>query len=159
MTTLGSADAVGGSDANATRRDRMSKGWPMDVGNSGPPAAPAGINARSTGNPTTVRTPSTLEYQTYETVPGQQQHVVHNGIPVGYVQKYNDPGHGPLWSAVLADHVHARNPDRAQTQRGFTHSADAAHHVMDAHRDVAQIENVGIWRPGPIGAGPNLPGH
>ena len=130
----------------------------MDSGRSGLPAAPAGQRARSVGNPTTVRQPSTLDYATYETVPGQQQHVVHNGIPVGYVQKYNDPGHGPLWSAVLADHVAVRDPHRRQTQRGFTHASDAAHHVMDAHRDVAQIENVGVWRPA-MGAGPNLPEH
>lgn len=155
---VGSGDATGGSNVNVVTRDRMSKGWPEDVGSSGPPTAPAGINARSTGNPTTVRQSSSLDYQTYETVPGQQQTVVHKGVPVGYVQKYNDPGHGPLFSAVLADHVHARNPTRAQTQRGFVYAADAAHHIMDGHRDVAQIENVGNWRPDPAG-GPNLPGH
>lgn len=132
----------------------------MDVGSAGAdPSAAQGINQYPGANPTTVKQASALEYQTYETVPGQQQHVVHGGQVVGYVQRYQDPGHGPLWSAVLADHVHARNPDRAKNRRGFLHSADAAHHVMDAHRDVAQIENSGIWRPGPPGAGPNLPGH
>jgi len=155
---MSGADAAGGDNTNAVRRDRMSKGWPMDVGNSGPPSAPQAVNARSGGNPVNVRTPSALEYQTFETVPGQQQHVVHNGQVVGYVQKYNDPGHGALWSAVRADHVAARDPHRRQTTRGFVHSSDAAHHVMDAHRDVAQIENSGVWRPAP-GAGPNLPGH
>lgn len=137
----------------------MSKGWPMDVGNSGPPAVPQAVNSRSGGNPVNVRTPSALEYQTYETVPGQQQHVVHNGVPVGYVQRYQDPGHGALWSATVADQVHARRPDHVQTQRGFVHASDAAHHVMDAHRDVAQVESSGIWRPGPVGGGPNVPGH
>jgi hypothetical protein len=108
---------------------------------------------------TPVQQPSALEYQTFETVPGQQQAVVHRGVPVGHVQKYTDPGHGPLWSAVLADHVHARRPSGRQVQRGFVDPIDAAAHVMDAHRDVAQIEGSGVWRPGPPGAGPNLPGH
>jgi hypothetical protein len=136
----------------------MSKGWPEDVGSSGPPSAPAGLNARSTGNPTTVRQASALEYQTYETVPGQQHAVVHNGTPVGYVQKYNDPGHGALWSATLADGFHARNPTHAQTQRGFVNASDAHGNLMERHRDVAQIENTSGWRPDPSG-GPNLPGH
>lgn len=155
---VGPADAQGGSSSNAPTRDRMSKGWPQDVGSSGPPSAPAGINARSTGNPTTVRTPSALDYQTFETVPGQQHVVAHKGVPVGYVTKYADPGHGPLWSATLADGFHARNPTHAQTQRGFVNASDAHHNLMDRHRDVAQIENVGNWRPA-VGEGPNLPGH
>lgn len=157
---MSGADAVGGSDANAVRRDRMSKGWPMDVGGAkDDPSAAQGVNQWPGANRTTNRQASALEYQTYETVPGQQQHVTHQGTPIGYVQKYQDPGHGALWSAVLSDQLHALNPHRAQTQRGFVHSSDAAHHVMDAHRDVAQIESSGVWRPGPTGAGPNLPGH
>lgn len=159
--TVGSADAQGGlGNFNTTRRDRMSKGWPQDVGGArDDPGAPQGVNQNPGANRTTAKQPSALEYQTYETAPGQQQHVVHKGVTVGYVQKYNDPGHGPLWSAVLADHVSRRDPHRAQTQRGFVHSSDAVHHITDAHRDVAQIESVGVWRPGPVNAGPNLPGH
>lgn len=157
---MSNADAAGGGNFNATRRDRMSKGWPEDVGDiKDDPEAAQSINQRDGANRTTSRKASALDYMTYETVPGQQQHVTHKGQVVGYVQKYSDPGHGALWSATIADQVHARRPDRAQTQRGFVHSADAAHHVMDAHRDVAQVESSGIWRPGPPGGGPNLPGH
>jgi len=157
---MSGADADGGQYTNAVSRDRMSKGWPQDVGTArADPSAAQGINQYPGANPTTAKQPSALEYQTYETVPGQQQHVVHKGVPIGYVQKYNDPGHGPLWSAVIADQVHARNPHRAQTQRGFLHASDAVGHLTDAHRDVAQIESSGIWRPGPPGGGPNLPGH
>ncbi len=138
----------------------MSKGWPEDVGNSGPPSAPASISetAGTQGNPNTVRTASALEYQAFETVPGQQHVVTHKGVPVGYVQKYNDPGHGPLWSARLADGFHQRNPTHAQIQRGFVHAADAHGNLMDRHRDVAQIENSGSWRPA-LDGGPNLPNH
>jgi hypothetical protein len=157
---MSSADAAGADNFNATRRDRMSKGWPQDRGAAGAdPSAAQGVNQWPGSNPTTAKQASALEYQTYETVPGQQHAVVHRGVPIGYVQKYSDPGHGPLWSAVIADHVHARNPHRAQTQRGFVHDSDAHAHVMDAHRDVAQIESSGVWRPGPPGGGPNLPGR
>jgi len=155
----GSADAAGGDNLNATRRDRMSKGWPSDVGSAkDDPSAAQGVNQWPGANRTTNRQPSALEYQTYETVPGQQQHVTHDNRVVGYVQKYADPGHGPLWSGVLHPDVHALNPTHSANQRGFVHAADAAHWVMDRHRDVAQIENVGNWRPAP-GGGPNLPGH
>jgi len=129
----------------------------MDVGSSGPPSAPAGINARSSGNPTTVRPASALDYQAYAQTPTQHV-VVHNNTPVGYVHQYTDPGHGPLWAATLADHVHALNTHRPKTQPGFVEPTDAAQHIADAHRDVAQIENVGSWRP-VLGAGPNMPGH
>lgn len=157
---MSGADAAGGQNTNAVQRDRMSKGWPQDVGSAkADPSAAQGINQFPGANPTTARQASALEYQTFETVPNNQQTVTHKGVPIGYVQRYHDPGHGPLWSAVIDRQVHARNPDRAQAQRGFLHAADAAHHVMDAHRDVAQIENSGVWRPGPPGAGPNLPGH
>lgn len=137
----------------------MSKGWPGDVGTKGPdPNAAQGVNQWPGANPTVARQPSTVDYQTYETVPGQQHAVVHKGVPIGYVQKYNDPGHGPLWSAVVADHIHARNPTHSQTQRGFVNASDAHGHLMDRHRDVAQIENSGVWRPA-LDGGPNLPGH
>jgi hypothetical protein len=157
---VGSGDALGGDNLNATHRDRMTKGWPQDVGSAGAdPSAAQGINQWPGANPTTVKHPSALDYQTYEAVPGQQHVVVHKGIPVGYVSRYQDPGHGPLWSATLADGFHARNPTAAQTQRGFVHASDAHGNLMERHRDVAQIENVGSWRPGPVNAGPNLPGH
>lgn len=160
MTVPGRADAAGGDNLNAVRRDRMSKGWPQDAGTAGAdPDAAQGINQWPGANPTTVRQASTRDYQTYETVPGQQHHVTHRGQVVGYVQRYNDPGHGPLWSAVLADPVARRAPHIRQTQRGFTHVSDAVGHVTGVHRDVAQIENSGVWRPGPPGSGPNLPGH
>lgn len=154
--TYGSADGAGGQNVNATRRDRMSKGWPQDRGGArDDPSAAQGVNQWPGANRTTAKQPSALEYQTFETVPGQQQHVVHKGQVVGYVQKYNDPGHGPLWSAVVHPDVHALSPTRNQTQRGFVHSADAAQHVSDFHRDVAQVENVGSWRPA-IGGGPHI---
>lgn len=154
------ADAAGGQNVNATRRDRMSKGWPSDVGGAkDDPSAAQGINQYPGANRTTARQASTTDYQSFEKVPGQQIHVTHKGVPIGYVQKYQDPGHGPLWSATIADQVHARNPHRRQVQRGFVHSSDAEGHILDAHRDVVQIENVGHWRPGPLNAGPNLPGH
>jgi len=157
---VNSADVAGGQNTNSVFRDRMSKGWPQDQGSAGAdPAAAQGVNQFPGANPTTVRQASALEYRTYETVPGQQRTVVHQGVPIGYVQKYNDPGHGPLWSAVLADHVAARAPHVRRVQRGIVNVSDAEHHVMDAHRDVAQIENSGIWRPGPANSGPNLLGH
>lgn len=157
---MSGADAAGGQNLNATRRNRMSKGWPEDVGGAkDDPSAAQGINQFPGANRTTVKQPSALEYQTFAQAGGTQRMVAHKGVPIGYVQKYNDPGHGALWSATIADHVHARDPHRRQTQRGFVDVADAESHVTCAHRDVAQIESSGVWRPGPIDSGPNLPGH
>lgn len=137
----------------------MSKGWPEDRGGAkDDPSAAQGVNQWPGANRTTAKQASALEYQTFETVPGQQHAVVHKGVPVGYVQKYNDPGHGPLWSATLDDRFHQRNPTHAQTQRGFVNASDAHGHLMDRHRDVAQIESSGSWRPS-LDGGPNLPGH
>ena len=131
----------------------------MDVGSAGAdPGAAQGVNQWPGANPTTVRQADTTDYQSFETVPGQQQTVTHRGVPVGYVNKYNDPGHGPLFAATLADHVHDQNPTVAKRIKGFTQSADAARNVVERHRDVAQIENTSGWRPDPAG-GPNLPGH
>lgn len=155
-----SADAAGGELYNATRRDRMSKGWPEDVGGArDDPSAAQGVNQWPGANRTTVKKASALEYQTYAQAGGTQQRVDHKGVPIGYVQRYNDPGHGALWSATVADHVAARAPHVRPVQRGFLHSSDAVGHVMDVHRDVAQIESSGTWRPGPTDSGPNLPGH
>lgn len=145
---IGSGDAPGGELVNAPTRNRTRAGWPMDVGRSGPPNAPASIMSANLGNPTTVRQPdaSSLNYQVFTATP-DQHHVTHGGSVVGYVQKYQDPGHGPLWAATLHDSVHAKNPDAAKTVKGFVYPIDAAHNVMDRHRDVAQIENSGSWRP------------
>jgi hypothetical protein len=106
-----------------------------------------------------VRQPeaSALDYEVWAATPGQH-HVVHQGRVVGYATRYADPGHGDLWQATVADQVHALRPTHAKTRRGFVHSSDAAAHVMDVHRDVAQIENSGVWRPA-IGGGPNVAGH
>lgn len=149
-----SADAQGGqlSNAHVSRNP-----WPMDAGSSGPPSAPAGLNARSTGNPNTVRQPDAGTYQQQYVSP-DQSHIKHGGATIGYVQKYIDPQHGPLYSATLADEVHKGSTDVAKTRRGFVGPADAAAHVIQAHRDIAQVESVGNWRPAPDG-GPNLPGH
>jgi hypothetical protein len=157
---IGSGDAAGGQNVNALVRSRA-KGWPMDVGSGSPrPGASTGINTMSAGgSQPTVRQPdaSALQYEAYATSPAQH-HIVHQGSVIGYATQYQHPGAGPLWQATLADHVHALDPDRRKTTPGFVHASDAAQHVMDSHRDVAQIENVGSWRPA-IGGGPNVPGH
>lgn len=156
---MAGADAAGGQNFNAIRRDRMSKGWPEDVGGAkDDPSAAQGVNQWPGANRTTVKKASALEYQTYAQAGGTQRAVHHKGVPIGYVQKYDDPGHGALWSATIADHVSRRAPHVRQTQRGFVHASDAESHITDAHRDVAQIESSGVWRP-TLGAGPNLPGH
>lgn len=157
---IGAGDAAGGQNVNAVMRSRA-KGWPSEVGSSQPrPGASTGINTMSaSGSQPTVRQPeaSALDYEVWAATPAQH-HVAHQGRVIGYATQYQHPGAGPLWRASLADEVHALNPDHRQHTTGFVHASDAAQHVMDAHRDVAQIENSGVWRPDPSG-GPNLPGH
>lgn len=157
---IGAGDAAGGQNVNALMRSRA-KGWPQDVGSGQPrPGASTGINTMSAaGSQPTVRQPeaSALDYEVWAPSPAQH-HVTHQGSVVGYATQYQDPGHGPLWQAIVADHVHALAPTRKKTQGGFVHASDAAQHVADFHRDVAQIESSGVWRP-VIGGGPNVPGH
>lgn len=158
---VGGGNAAGGENFNALMRSRA-KGWPGDAGSGTPrPGASTGINTMSAGgSQPTVRQPeaSALDYEVWAATP-TQHHVAHQGKVIGYATQYQDAGHGPLWSATLADDVHAVAPGHRKTTPGFVHSTDAAHHVMDTHRDVAQIENSGVWRGGPPMAGPNLPGH
>lgn len=158
---VGGGNAAGGENFNALMRNR-GKGWPGDVGSGQPrPGASTGINTMgSAGSQTSVRQPETsaLDYEVWAPTPAQH-HIAHQGSVIGYATQYSDPGHGLLWSATLADGLHAMDPHRRKTTPGFVHASDAAQHVMDAHRDVAQVENVGNWRPGPANSGPNLPGH
>ena len=151
----GSADAQGAGFSNGfVQRQRP---WPMDVGSSGPPSAPAGLNARSTGNPTTVRQPDAGTYQSVPVGP-DQLHIKLNGNTIGYVQRYIDSQHGPMYRAQLDDAAHRGHTSVSKTRSGFVGLADAAAHVVQAHRDIAQIESVGNWRPA-LDGGPNLPGH
>lgn len=110
-------------------------GWPMDTG------TPNGNgSARNT-----VNQPSSLRFDVRAVSP-TQAHVKLGDSTVGYVNEYPDPQHGRLYSATFHDAVLARAPHLRKTQAGFHSPVDAANHIADNSRDIAQIENIGSWR-------------
>jgi hypothetical protein len=110
-------------------------GWPMDTG------APDGNgSARNT-----VNQPSSLRFDVHAVSP-TQAHVKLGDNIVGYVNQYRDPVHGDLYSATFHPAVLTRARHLRRTQSGFTSRVDAANHIADNSRDIAQIENIGSWR-------------
>jgi len=152
----GSANAEPERNVNAPMRNRTSKGWPQDVGRTGSPGAPGTVDpsSRQLGNPQYVRHPdsSELVYDVFSATPVQQV-VMHGNREVGRINQRSG-----LWEPTIHPDVHAGNPHHPRTGPGFVNASDAVHHLTTFHRDVAQIENVGGWRPR-AGEGPNLPGH
>jgi hypothetical protein len=109
--------------------------WPMDTGGT-------------TGNGSAknyVSQPSSLRFDVHAVGPAQA-HVKLGSAVVGYVNRYSDPQHGDLYSATFHDKVLARAPHLRRTQAGFHTPADAANHIADNTRDIAQIEHIGSWR-------------
>jgi hypothetical protein len=111
-------------------------GRPMDTG------APTGTgSARNT-----VNQPSSLRFDVHATNSPRQFHVRLGNNVVGTVSGYTDPQHGDLYSATFHPRVLAMATHLSPTRRGFTSVVDAANHIADNTRDIAQIENIGQWR-------------
>jgi len=110
-------------------------GWPMDTG---------GVTGNGSAR-NTVSQPSSLRFDVHAVSPAQA-HVKLGSAVVGYVNRYQDPQHGDLYSATFHDAVLAMAPQLRKTQTGFHTPADAANHIADNTRDIAQIENIGSWR-------------
>lgn len=110
-------------------------GWPMDTG------APNGNGSARNY----VNQPSSLRFDVHAVSP-TQAHVKLGNAVVGYVNRYQDPQHGDLYSATFHDAVLAMAPNLRRTQTGFHSPVDAVNHIADNTRDIAQIENMGSWR-------------
>jgi len=92
-----------------------------------------------------VSQPSSLRFDVHAVSPAQF-HVRLGPNTVGYVNRYSDPQHGDLYSATFHPKVVEMATHLTPTRKGFTSVADAANHIADNTRDIAQIESVGSWR-------------
>jgi hypothetical protein len=111
-------------------------GWPMDTG------APNGNGSAKNY----VNQPSSLRFDVHGTNNPRQFHVKLGDNIVGYVSGYRDPQHGDLYSATFHPKVLAMATHLSPTRKGFVSVVDAANHIADNSRDIAQIENIGSWR-------------
>jgi hypothetical protein len=93
-----------------------------------------------------VNQPSSLRFDVHQTNSPGQFHVRLGDNTVGYVNEYPDPQHGRLYSATFHPKVLAMATHLSPTRKGFVSKVDAANHIADNCRDIAQIENIGGWR-------------
>lgn len=110
--------------------------WPMDTGGT-----------TGTGSAKNyANQPSSLRFDVHATNSPGQFHVRLGPNTVGYVNRYSDPQHGDLYSATFHPRVVEMATHLSPTRKGFVSVADAANHIADNSRDIAQIENIGGWR-------------